>query len=116
MSISPDQHIDIETAELLSRKAAVSFREVELRRKLGIVLGDQLIISLLIDIYYDIIPGKGGYLWKTAEPIIEEFKDLFEQMNPSNYSAYSQNDQEFETAAILAAQAEQQRTLDVPPG
>ena len=49
---------DIETAELLARKSAPVEREVEFRRKLGIVFGDQVISALAIDIAHGIIPGK----------------------------------------------------------
>ena len=57
---------DIETAELLARRAEVSNREVDLRRDLGIVFGDAIIFALVVDIYHGKIHGKTGYLWKIA--------------------------------------------------
>ncbi len=80
---------DIETAELLARKSAPVEREVEFRRKLGIVFGDQVISALAIDIYHGIIPGKDGLFWKIAEPIVEEFKDVVDALNPLNVRVYS---------------------------
>ena len=41
---------DIETAELLARRAEVSNREVDLRRDLGIVFGDAIIFALVVDL------------------------------------------------------------------
>ena len=43
---------DIETAEVLARKAAIGTREVDLRRDLGILIGDGLILALVVDIYH----------------------------------------------------------------
>ena len=80
---------DIETAELLVRKAAPVEREVEFRRKLGIVFGDQIISALVIDIAHGIIPGKEGLFWKIAEPIVEEFKDVVDALDPRNVKVYA---------------------------
>ncbi len=81
--------IDLETAELLTRKTVTSEREVDFRRKLGIVFGDQVLVALALDIAYDIIPGKGGLFWKIAEPILEEFKDVVEMLNPNEIKMYA---------------------------
>jgi len=80
---------DIETAELLARKSAPVEREVEFRRKLGIVFGDQVISALAIDIAHGIIPGKEGLFWKIAEPIVEEFRDVVDALNPLVVRVYS---------------------------
>ena len=91
--------IDLETAELLARKNETSQREVEFRRKLGIVFGDQVILAIVIDMVYGNIPGKGGYLWKLAEPIIEEYKDVIDMLNPNVTSPYSPKTPEEEETA-----------------
>lgn len=93
--------IDIETAELLSRRSAVANREVEFRRKLGIVFGDQVILALILDMYYGNIPGKGGYFWKLAEPIVEEFEDVIISLDPSNVELYRKLTEAPDTAALL---------------
>jgi hypothetical protein len=95
--------IDLETAELLARKSETTQREVEFRRKLGIVFGDQIILSIVMDMAYGNIPGKGGYLWKIAEPIIEEYKDVIDMLNPNQRSPYApKSPVEQETAYKLA--------------
>ena len=92
---------DIETAELLARKSAPVEREVEFRRKLGIVFGDQVISALAIDIYHGIIPGKEGLFWKIAEPIVEEFKDVVDALNPLVVRVYSDKKPDESTRAHL---------------
>lgn len=110
---APDvQKVDLETAELLSRRSVVTNREVEFRRKLGIVFGDQVILALIIDMYYDIIPGKNGYFWKLAEPIIKEFEDIILKMNPNNYTVWSEKE-ELDTAGMLAQQAQEIREIPI---
>ena len=96
--------IDLETAELLTRKSAVTEREVEFRRKLGIVFGDQVLVALALDIAYDIIPGKGGLFWKIAEPVLEEYKDVVEMLNPREIKMYSDKQPEELTRAHLLLQ------------
>ena len=81
--------IDVETAELLTRKSDVTEREVEFRRKLGIVFGDQVLVALALDIAYGIIPGKEGLFWKIAEPVMEEYKDVVDLLNPSEIKIYA---------------------------
>lgn len=93
--------VDLETAELLCRKAAPTNREVEFRRKLGVVFGDQILIALALDIAYDIIPGKGGLFWKIAEPIMEEYKDVVERLDPKNIKMYADKKPDELTAAHL---------------
>lgn len=92
---------DIETAELLCRKSAPVEREVEFRRKLGIVFGDQLLSALVIDIAHGIIPGKEGLFWKIAEPIVMEYKDVVESLNPRNVKVYADKKPDESTRAHL---------------
>ena len=80
--------LELETAELLVRKSAPTTRDVEFRRKLGIVFGDQLLVALAIDIAHGIIPGKEGFFWKIAEPIVEEYKDVVERLDPRAIKMY----------------------------
>ena len=110
MSISPT----IETAELLARRAEVNTREVDLRRELGIVFGDAVIFALVVDIYHGKIPGKTGYLWKIAEPIIEKYKDLLDDLNPDNVKVYDDKTLLDQTTAQILAM--QETRLDVPQG
>tara|TARA_B100000683_G_C12274380_1_gene467181 strand:+ start:280 stop:609 length:330 start_codon:yes stop_codon:yes gene_type:complete len=105
---------DIETAEMLSRKAKIGTREVDLRRDLGIVIGDGLILALVVDIYHGKIPGKDGYLWKVVEPIIEKYKDVLDDLNPDIKKVYSDKTLLDQTTAQILAQ--QERRLDVPQG
>ena len=105
---------DIETAELLARRAEVSNREVDLRRDLGIVFGDAIIFALVVDIYHGKIPGKTGYLWKIAEPIIEKYKDLLDDLNPDNVKVYDDKTLLDQTTAQILAM--QETRLDVPQG
>ena len=100
--------IDVETAELLTRKSDVTEREVEFRRKLGIVFGDQLLVALALDIAYGIIPGKDGLFWKVAEPVLEEYKDVVDMLNPREIKEYSDKKPEESTKAHLLLQ------VDVP--
>lgn len=96
--------IELETAELLTRKSAPAEREVEFRRKLGIVFGDQLAIALAIDMAHGIIPGKEGLFWKIAEPIIEEYKDVVEKLDPRTIKMYKDKKPDELTTAHLLAQ------------
>ena len=105
---------DIETAELLARRAEVSNREVDLRRDLGIVFGDAIIFALVVDIYHGKIPGKTGYLWKIAEPIIVKYKDLLDDLNPDNVKVYDDKTLLDQTTAQILAM--QETRLDVPQG
>ena len=102
MSTSPT----IETAELLARRSEVSTREVDFRRELGIVFGDAVIFALVIDIYHGKIPGKGGYLWKLAEPIVEQYKDVLDKLDPDNAVIYTDKTIEEQTTAWMLTQDE----------
>ena len=105
---------DIETAELLARKAAIGTREVDLRRDLGILIGDGLILALVVDIYHGKIPGKDGYLWKVVEPVIEKYKDILDDLNPDSKKVYSDKTLLDQTTAQILV--EQEKRLDIPQG
>ena len=105
--------IDPETAELLTRKSTVTEREVEFRRKLGIVFGDQVLVALALDIAYGIIPGKDGLFWKIAEPVLEEYKDVVDMLNPREIKMYADKKPDELTKAHLLAQ--ENETGPTPP-
>ena len=60
------------------------------------------------------IRDRTGYLWKIAEPIIEKYKDLLDDLNPDNVKVYDDKTLLDQTTAQILAM--QETRLDVPQG